>query len=34
MILQEFTMDMMLKTLNVDPQIIGYDVTGQKWNKD
>lgn len=31
---EEFTMDFMLKTLNVDPQMIGFDAAGQKWNKN
>jgi len=26
-----FTMDMMLKTLNIDLEVIGYDKTGQRW---
>ena len=29
--LQEFTMAMMLRTLNVDLDIIGYDREGQRW---
>lgn len=31
---QEFTMDMMLKTLHIDPQVIGFDISGQRWIKD
>ncbi|EYE99039.1 putative DNA repair protein Dds20/Mei5 [Aspergillus ruber CBS 135680] len=31
---EEFTMDFMLRTLNIDPQMIGFDVTGQKWTKN
>ncbi|KAL4895712.1 hypothetical protein BDV59DRAFT_143293 [Aspergillus ambiguus] len=30
---EEFTMEVMLKTLNVDVKVIGYDVTEQKWMK-
>ncbi|KAL2863723.1 ubiquitin ligase complex subunit HRD3 [Aspergillus lucknowensis] len=30
---EEFTMDMMLKTLNVDPKTIGYDKSSQTWIK-
>lgn len=26
-----FTMDMMLKTLNIDPEMIGWDKEGQRW---
>lgn len=33
MLLQEFTMDMMLKTLNIDLKSIGYDKADQKWIK-
>ncbi|KAF2493600.1 hypothetical protein BU16DRAFT_528867 [Lophium mytilinum] len=29
--LQSFTMDMMLKTLNIDLEVIGYDKVGQRW---
>lgn len=28
---QSFTMDMMLKTLNIDPEMIGWDKEGQRW---
>ncbi|KAL2796119.1 hypothetical protein BJX66DRAFT_146478 [Aspergillus keveii] len=28
---EEFTMDMMLKTLNIDLKLIGYDKAGQRW---
>lgn len=28
---KEFTMDMMLKTLNVDPSLIGFDISEQRW---
>jgi Swi5-dependent recombination DNA repair protein 1 len=28
---QSFTMDMMLKTLNIDIKLIGYDKEGQRW---
>ena len=31
---QEFTMDMMLKTLNVDLNLIGFDRSNQKWVKE
>ncbi|BCR86635.1 putative DNA repair protein Dds20/Mei5 [Aspergillus chevalieri] len=31
---EEFTMDFMLKTLNIDSQIIGFDTAGQKWIKN
>jgi hypothetical protein len=30
---QEFTMEFMLKTLNIDPKTIGYDCAGQRWVK-
>jgi hypothetical protein len=30
---QEFTMEFMLKTLNIDPKTIGYDRAGQRWVK-
>lgn len=26
-----FTMDMMLRTLNIDLNVIGYDRQGQRW---
>lgn len=29
---QSFTMDMMLKTLNIDLRLIGYDKEGQRWD--
>jgi hypothetical protein len=28
---QSFTMDMMLKTLNIDLQLIGYSKEAQRW---
>ena len=28
---QSFTMDMMLRTLNIDLNVIGYDRQGQRW---
>ncbi|KAH8432253.1 putative DNA repair protein Dds20/Mei5 [Aspergillus melleus] len=31
---EEFTMDFMLKTLNVDLKLIGYDKESQRWVKD
>ncbi|KAA8651614.1 hypothetical protein EYZ11_007607 [Aspergillus tanneri] len=31
---EEFTMDFMLKTLNIEAKMIGYDKYGQKWIKD
>jgi hypothetical protein len=31
---QEFTMDFMLKTLNIDLKIIGYDSGMGKWIRD
>lgn len=31
-ILQSFTMDMMLKTLNIDLQLIGYNKEAQRWD--
>ncbi|KAI9932076.1 hypothetical protein MW887_009582 [Aspergillus wentii] len=31
---EDFTMDMMLKTLNIDLNIIGYDKSGQRWVKN
>ncbi|PLB48287.1 hypothetical protein P170DRAFT_359785 [Aspergillus steynii IBT 23096] len=31
---EEFTMDFMLKTLNVDLKLIGYDKEGQRWVRD
>ncbi|KAJ5945182.1 hypothetical protein N7516_005350 [Penicillium verrucosum] len=30
---EEFTMEFMLKSLHVDPKLIGYDTKGQKWIK-
>lgn len=33
LLLKEFTMDMMLNTLNVDLKIIGFDRENQRWNK-
>ncbi|RMJ25896.1 hypothetical protein PHISP_03230 [Aspergillus sp. HF37] len=30
---EEFTMEFMLKTLNIDPKTIGYDCAGQRWVK-
>jgi uncharacterized protein with PIN domain len=30
---QEFTMDIMLKTLNIDLKMIGYDKSTQRWIK-
>lgn len=33
-ILQEFTVDFMLKTLNIDLKIIGYDSGMGKWIRD
>lgn len=30
---QEFTMEFMLKTLNIDPKVIGFDSAGQRWVK-
>ena len=32
--LQDFTMDMMLNTLNIDLKLIGFDKSNQKWIKD
>lgn len=29
--MQAFTMDMMLKTLGVKTEVIGYDVEAQRW---
>lgn len=31
---QEFTMDFMLKTLNIDLKVIGYDKAHQIWIKE
>ncbi|KAJ5901708.1 hypothetical protein N7495_002236 [Penicillium taxi] len=31
---EEFNMGYMLKTLNIDPKAIGYDVAGDKWIRD
>ncbi|KAL4934349.1 putative DNA repair protein Dds20/Mei5 [Aspergillus undulatus] len=31
---EEFTMDMMLKTLNIELATVGYDKAGQRWIKD
>ncbi|KAJ5465874.1 hypothetical protein N7530_009661 [Penicillium desertorum] len=31
---EEFTMEFMLKTLHVDPKLIGYDTKAQKWIKN
>lgn len=30
-VLQSFTIDMMLRTLNIDLDVIGYDRQGQRW---
>lgn len=29
--LQEFTMMMMLKSLNIEPEVLGYDPVEDKW---
>lgn len=29
---QSFTIDMMLQSLNIDLDVIGYDKHGQRWN--
>jgi Swi5-dependent recombination DNA repair protein 1 len=29
--LQSFTIDMMLQSLNIDLDVIGYDKEGQRW---
>jgi Swi5-dependent recombination DNA repair protein 1 len=32
MMLQEFTVDMMLRSLNIDLSVIGWDAHAQRWN--
>jgi len=31
-LMQSFTMDMMLKTLNIDLKLIGYNKEAQRWD--